>query len=66
MIIVSLIKGALKLVAIRQTKKGNVARIYDPREAVPEAIFSEIAPNCYEDQITGDLYKIQDNKLVTL
>lgn len=66
MIIVSLIKGALKLVAVRKTNKGNVARIYDPREAVPEAVFPEIAPNLYENQLTGDLYTILDNKMVAL
>ncbi len=61
-----LLNGILKLVSIRKTDKGNVARIYNPREAVPEAIFPEIAPNCYENQIDGGLFKLLDGKMVSL
>ncbi len=56
--------GLLHLVSIRKTAKGNVARVYDVRKTTPEAIFPEIAPNCYEDQITGNLFKVLDGKMV--
>ena len=60
-------KGILKLVSIRkdQHSKSQVARVYDPRGTTPEAIFHEIAPNCYEDSLTGDLFKILDGKMVS-
>lgn len=60
-------KGVLKLVHIRRdnNKKTNVARVLNPRGVVPEAIFNEIAPNCYEDSLTGDLFKVLDGKMVS-
>lgn len=62
-----LLKGVLKLVSIRKDEhsKNQVARIYNPRETTPEAIFNEIAPNCYEDSLTGDLFKVLDGKMVS-
>lgn len=61
-------KGVLKLVQIRRdsNKNTNVARVYNPREQTPEAIFVEIAPNCYEDSLTGDLFKVLNNKMVAI
>lgn len=61
-----LLKGVLKLVQIRKEKNHNVARIFNPKSVVPEDIFNEIAPNCYEDSINGDLYKLLDGKMVSM
>lgn len=59
-------KGVLKLVHIRKdsNKNTNVARVYNVRETTPEAIFTEIAPNCFEDTLTGDLFKVLDGAMV--
>ncbi len=61
-------KGVLKLVQIRKdsNKKTNVARVYHPTQQLPEAIFTEIAPNCYEDELTGDLFKVLDGAMVSM
>ena len=61
-------KGVLKLVQIRkdQHSKAQVARVLNAKDSrIPEAIFHEIAPNCYEDSLTGDLFKILDGKMVS-
>ena len=57
-------KGVLKLVSIRKSENKNVARVYNPTSQIPEAIFNEIAPNCYEDELTGDLFKVENNVMV--
>ena len=58
-------KGVLKLVQIRKEKNHQIARVYNPRSVVPEAIFNEIATNLFEDELTGDLFKLLDGKMVS-
>lgn len=61
-------KGVLKLVSIRkpENKSQNIARIYDPRSSVPEAIFNEVSPNCYKDELSGDMFKLLDGKMIAI
>ena len=62
-------KGVLKLVQIRKDEhsKTQVARVLNAKDSrFPEAIFKEIAPNCFEDELTGDLFKVLDGAMVSL
>lgn len=59
-----LVDGVLKLVQIRKSQNKNVARVYDPKSQIPETILNEIAPNCYENGLTGDLFKVEDGAMV--
>lgn len=53
-------QNGLRLVNFRlpAMSKTKVARIYKPRDTIPETILSEVSPNSdrYVDDITGEIY----------
>ena len=70
MITKALIDRVLKLVQIRkdENSKKQVARIYDPRATVPEAIYNELEPgsNIFHDTMTGTKYHLTPTGLITI
>lgn len=66
MITALLLDKVLKLVSIRKDEhsKKQVARIYNPRETVPEAIYHETDKNIFHDDVTGRKFHLTPTGLI--
>ena len=58
--------GVLKLVQIckysNQTQR--VAKLFDPRGTVPQAVLKEVEPNVFEDDVEHKRYKLTPTGMV--
>lgn len=66
MITALLLDKVLKLVQIRKDEhsKKSVARIYDPKATVPEAIYHEVEKNIFHDELTGRKFHLTPTGLI--
>jgi hypothetical protein len=60
-----LVDGALKLVqVIRYGNKKSVARLYDPKGTIPEAVLFEIQENMFLDINTDKSYQLTSTGMI--
>lgn len=54
------VDSVLKLVQVCKysNKNNRVAKVYNPREAVPENILTEVQPNIFKDMVNNKLFKL--------
>ena len=68
MITALLLDKVLKLVHIRKDEHSSkqVARIYDPKATIPEAIYHEKEKNIFHDEITGKKFHLTPTGLIVI
>lgn len=63
-----LLDRVLKLVQVRKDEhsENRVARIYNPREATPEAIYNEVEKDIFHDSLTGRKFHLTPMGLIAI
>ena len=60
--------GVLKLVQVckHNAESKRVARIFDPRGVIPEAVYNEIEPDTFRDDVNDKVYKLTPTGLTPM
>ena len=62
-----ILDGVLKLVQVcKHENKVRTARVFNPRESVPEGLLHEVTPNIFKDKVNNKLFKLTSEGMINL